>query len=417
MTPEEITAFFARRVQAFARHDVVALAADHAEDGIVLSPTAGTVVGRSAIEKVYRLWFNTFPDLKLDVEDFFVAGDRVLQMVTVSGTDLGGFFGLPPTGRLVRVRAAYVFTLKDDHILHERRILDLSGVLLQLAGEVGPSTDSLRLYRETLERARLAHELKTAAEIQRALLPRTRYTCAGFDVTAASVPCRAIGGHFFDYFESENGRFDFALGDVAGKGPPAALLTAVLQGMFAAYAHLAMTPAEILHQVNNALVRRAIESRFATVLYAALSCDGRLTYCNAGHNPPLLIGKCGFRRLDKGGLIVGVFEHATFEEETVQLDPGDTLIVFSDGISEALNPDGDEFGEERLVSCMETNRELPSAILLECVLETVQQFRGDAAQNDDLTLLVLRYLGAQTVPKQPHVLLPPSLITAGQPKH
>jgi steroid delta-isomerase-like uncharacterized protein len=277
MTPEEITAFFARRVQAFARHDVVALAADHAEDGIVLSPTAGTVVGRSAIEKVYRLWFNTFPDLKLDVEDFFVAGDRVLQMVTVSGTDLGGFFGLPPTGRLVRVRAAYVFTLKDDHILHERRILDLSGVLLQLAGEVGPSTDSLRLYRETLERARLAHELKTAAEIQRALLPRTRYTCAGFDVTAASVPCRAIGGHFFDYFESENGRFDFALGDVAGKGPPAALLTAVLQGMFAAYAHLAMTPAEILHQVNNALVRRAIESRFATVLYAALSCDGRLS--------------------------------------------------------------------------------------------------------------------------------------------
>jgi phosphoserine phosphatase RsbU/P len=142
-----------------------------------------------------------------------------------------------------------------------------------------------------------------------------------------------------------------------------------------------------------------------------------IEYCNAGHNPPLLIGKCGFRRLDKGGLIVGVFEHATFEEETVQLDPGDTLIVFSDGISEALNPDGDEFGEERLVSCMETNRELPSAILLECVLETVQQFRGDAAQNDDLTLLVLRYLGAQTVPKQPHVLLPPSLITAGQPKH
>jgi sigma-B regulation protein RsbU (phosphoserine phosphatase) len=101
------------------------------------------------------------------------------------------------------------------------------------------------------------------------------------------------------------------------------------------------TPAQILKRVNDALVRRAIESRFATVVYGALSCDGRLTYCNAGHNPPLLIGKGGLRRLDRGGLIVGVFEQATFEEETVQLDPGDTLIVFSDGISEALNPDGD----------------------------------------------------------------------------
>jgi serine phosphatase RsbU (regulator of sigma subunit) len=412
MTPEQIAAFFARREKAFARHDARALAADHAEDGIVLSPTAGTVVGRSAIEKLYRLWFTTFPDLILDIEDFFVAGDRVLEMVTLSGTDVGGFFGLPPTGREVRVSAAFVFTMKDAQILHERRILDFSGVLLQLAGEIGPDTDSLRRYRETLERARLAQELKVAAEIQRALLPRTRYRCETFEVMAASVPCRAIGGDFFDYFEFSNGGFGFALGDVAGKGPPAALLTAVLQGTFAACAQLGATPAQILKRVNDALVRRAIESRFATVVYGALSCDGRLTYCNAGHNPPLLIGKGGLRRLDKGGLIVGVFEQATFEEETVQLDPGDTLIVFSDGISEALNPDGDEFGEERLVSCVETNRELPPAILLECVLDTVQRFRADAAQNDDLTLLVLRYVGAPILSKQPRTLLPAPAIRA-----
>jgi phosphoserine phosphatase RsbU/P len=136
----------------------------------------------------------------------------------------------------VRVSAAFAFTLKDGQILHERRILDFSGVLLQLACEIGPDTDSLRRYRETLERARLAQELKVVAEIQRALLPRTRYRCETFEVMAASIPCRAIGGDFFDYFEFSNGGFGFALGDVAGKGPPAALLTAVLQGTFAACA-------------------------------------------------------------------------------------------------------------------------------------------------------------------------------------
>ena len=159
-------------------------------------------------------------------------------------------------------------------ILRERRIVDLSGVLLQLAGEVGPATDSFRLYRETLERARMQHELKVAAEIQRALLPHTHYTCATFDLVAASVPCRAIGGDFFDYFEFSNGTFAFALGDVAGKGPPAALLSAMLQGIFAACVHLGDTPAQTVERVNNALVRRAIESRFATGIYAVLSCDG-----------------------------------------------------------------------------------------------------------------------------------------------
>ena len=308
MTTAEIVALFARRADAFSRHDAVTLAATHAEAGILLSPTAGTIVGRNAIENVYRLWFSAFPDLRMEVEDLLIAGDRVVQTVTVSGTDVGGFLGLPPTGRTVRVEGAFVYALQDCLILHERRILDMSGVLLQLAGEVEATRNSFRLYRETLERARMEHELKTAAEIQRALLPRTRYTCATFDLVAASIPCRAIGGDFFDYFEFSNGTLAFALGDVAGKGPPAALLSAMLQGIFTACAHLGDTPAETVERVNKALVRRPIESRFATGLYAMLSCEGRLTYCNAGHNPPLLFGSGGIRRLDRGGLILGAFE-------------------------------------------------------------------------------------------------------------
>ena len=136
MTTAEIVALFARRADAFSRHDAVTLAATHAEAGILLSPTAGTIVGRNAIENVYRLWFSAFPDLRMEVEDLLIAGDRVVQTVTVSGTDVGGFLGLPPTGRTVRVEGAFVYALQDCLILHERRILDMSGVLLQLAGEV-----------------------------------------------------------------------------------------------------------------------------------------------------------------------------------------------------------------------------------------------------------------------------------------
>jgi phosphoserine phosphatase RsbU/P len=102
-----------------------------------------------------------------------------------------------------------------------------------------------------------------------------------------------------------------------------------------------------------------------------LSDDGRLTYCNAGHNPPFLVGQSGLRRLERGGLIVGAFTDATFEEETLQLDAGDTLVVFSDGVTEALNTDWDEFGQEQLISCVIAHLQLPPVALLKCVLDAV----------------------------------------------
>lgn len=172
------------------------------------------------------------------------------------------------------------------------------------------------------------------------------------------------------------------------------MLTAVLQGILGALSEVGSAPAETVRRVNESLVRRAAHARFATMLYGVLSCDGRLSYCNAGHNAPFLIGRRGLVRLEKGGLIVGVFTGATFEEETLQLDPGDTLVMFSDGISEAFNPCGDEFGEERLLECVTTHQELAPSSLLECVLDTVRQFADGAQQSDDLTLLVLRYSGA-----------------------
>jgi sigma-B regulation protein RsbU (phosphoserine phosphatase) len=143
--------------------------------------------------------------------------------------------------------------------------------------------------------------------------------------------------------------------------------------------------------VNRTLIRRAIQSRFATVIYGVLAPDGRLTYSNAGHNPPILIGQGGIRRLDTGGLILGLFPQATYDEDTLQLEDGDTLVVFSDGVTEAQNTAGEDFGEERLLRCLQEHRSCSPEVLLDRILATVRTFAASAAQYDDVTALVLRY--------------------------
>ena len=150
-----------------------------------------------------------------------------------------------------------------------------------------------------------------------------------------------------------------------------------------------------MSRVNLALYRRGIESRFVTLMYGALSPDGSLTYCNAGHNPPLIISERGdnVRRLECGGPIVGLFEGAPYDEETVSLAPGDWLIVFSDGVSEALSAAGDEYGEARIVTVVQQNAAAEPQQMLEAIFADVRAFATGAAQSDDITAMVLRYRG------------------------
>jgi serine phosphatase RsbU (regulator of sigma subunit) len=263
-----------------------------------------------------------------------------------------------------------------------------------LATEAAVAIENARLYRETMEKARMEQEMRIAAEIQQALLPKMIRAGTFFSAAAASIPCRSIGGDFYDYVDLPQGAMGFALGDVAGKGPPAALLSAMMQGIFAAQAATNDSPSQTISRVNLALYRRGIESRFVTLMYGAMKPDGRLTYCNAGHNPPLIISpgnSTQVRRLECGGPIVGLFDAATFEEETVELQAGDWLIVFSDGVSEAMSASGDEYGESRIVSVVERNKELEPRQLLEAMFADVREFTRGAPQSDDITAMVLRY--------------------------
>jgi sigma-B regulation protein RsbU (phosphoserine phosphatase) len=265
------------------------------------------------------------------------------------------------------------------------------GALETLATEAAVAIENARLYRETMEKAKMEQEMRIAAEIQQALLPKAGHSGAFFRTAASSLPCRSIGGDFYDYVDLPTGAFGFALGDVAGKGPPAALLSAMMQGIFAAQAAASDTPSQTIARVNLALYKRGIESRFVTLMYGSLEPDGRLTYCNAGHNPPLVVGSGGVRRLEVGGPIVGLFEGAVYQEETITLAPGDILLVFSDGVSEAMSATGDEYGEERILAMADRNPGASPADMLQAMFADVRAFTKGAPQSDDITALILRY--------------------------
>jgi sigma-B regulation protein RsbU (phosphoserine phosphatase) len=393
-----IRAVFARMRDGYARRDAAALAVDYAAECVVESPIAGRHVGPQAVESGLRAVFSAFPDIHVHWDELLIDGNRAVSIGRTEGTNTGGLMGLPPTGKPFSISVVVLYTFGDDcKIVHERRMYDFSRLLLHLVEDSVPAIEGPRLYRELMARAQHELDLKIAGEIQRALLPQSLYRATGFEVAAASVPCRAIGGDFFDYFTLPDGAFAFVLGDVSGKGVPAALLAAVLQGIFTANAHRSLEPANAISQANEALMRRAIRARFATSVYAVLSPDGRLAYCNAGHNPPILVHRSGVRRLDAGGPIMGALEQATFDDETVPLQPGDLLVVFSDGVTEARNSDGEDFGEERLLACVERHRALAPEALLKSLLDAVQRFSPDPALRDDCTVLVLRYSGAPRV--------------------
>jgi sigma-B regulation protein RsbU (phosphoserine phosphatase) len=147
----------------------------------------------------------------------------------------------------------------------------------------------------------------------------------------------------------------------------------------------------VLTHINRVLARRAIEGRFVTMLYGVLGKDGRLSYSNAGHNPPILVTRRGVTRFEVGGPILGAFTRASFDEETVQLDPGDVLVVFSDGVTEAFNQDGAEFGEDQLLSVVTPHHNVGAGVLLERLFDAVRTFTLNTTQSDDITALVLRH--------------------------
>ena len=232
------------------------------------------------------------------------------------------------------------------------RSTSMRAALETLANEAAVAIENARLYREAQDKASLEQDLRTAYEFQQALLPKAAPALGYFDAAALMVPCRMIGGDFFEYVTLDEGAFGFTLGDVAGKGAPAGLLGARIQEIFSATPHYWSTR----RQRWTRSTRPCCVARWnlASSRCSTASCTG-MGVCGSATGvtiPPILIAADGVRRLQTGGLIVGLFDDAVFEEETQQMAPGDLLVVFSDGITEATNDQGEEFGDDRIIECV-----------------------------------------------------------------
>lgn len=273
----------------------------------------------------------------------------------------------------------------------ERGYLQTVGVLHALAAEASVVIENARLYKEVVERERAAQELRIAAEIQQALLPPPAFSGPAGELAAVSTPCRAVGGDLFDYVARPDGALVCAVCDVAGKGTSAALLTAVVQGLLAAEAESSDGSATVMSRVNRALCRRSIGSKFVTGFHAVRAPQGPLEYCNAGHNAPFLVTAAGVQRLDVGGPVMGLFETAAFDTGRADVAPGDVLVIFSDGVTEAENAEGEEFGDDRLEACLASARTQPAADVLDAVQRAVREFSGTAPARDDVTVMAVRF--------------------------
>jgi phosphoserine phosphatase RsbU/P len=268
--------------------------------------------------------------------------------------------------------------------------------LEMLSAEAALAIQNARLYRQALDKEKYEQELKVAAAIQRGLLPAPNVSGAFFTAAASSAPCLAVGGDFFDYVDLPNGSFGFIVGDVAGKGSPAALLASAVTGMFGAESTYQISPAALISRLNHGLFRRSIENRFLTTFYGVLAPDGAFTFTNGGHNAPVLVTATGVSRLETGGMVLGLFEQSTFDEETIALHPGDFIIAFSDGVTEALNTTGEEYMDDRLLASIERQRAAgigAGQLFLEKLLEDVRTFCDGEMPHDDITLLMVRYDG------------------------
>ncbi len=249
--------------------------------------------------------------------------------------------------------------------------------------------------REALRQADAAsaqqvREWAAARQMQGSLLPRALPTLAGYAVAANWEPMQAVGGDWYDVARLGDHHLALGIGDVTGKGLPAALLMANLQALVKAREAVTISPTQLCGEVNQALCRNVEAGKFITLFYGVLElATGKLSYCNAGHNPPLLVRPDGaVESLGTGGALLGAFAEWSYESGEVTLQPGDRLLCYTDGVTEAENPAGEEFGEERLLNWLLAQRHLTAAELQAELLTELMNFHAGET-NDDATVLVV----------------------------
>jgi serine phosphatase RsbU (regulator of sigma subunit) len=268
-------------------------------------------------------------------------------------------------------------------------------VLRTLAREAATVVENARLFAASRAKARLDHEIEIASQIQQKLLPKTLPNLPNVAVAGSTLACYSVGGDCFDVIELDGNRHGFFVGDVSGKGISAALLATLLQGVFFTTATMDIPLPGIFSRVNRYLCERSGDDRYATVFYGVLDTAGRFEYVNAGHVPPLIRRRSGAAEaLGSTNFPVGMFPEADYESAEVNLEPGEFLVIYTDGVSEAANISAELFEEARLRQIVEEFKGETVEELAVMIRDGVKAFTAGAPQSDDVTILVIGYKGS-----------------------
>jgi serine phosphatase RsbU (regulator of sigma subunit) len=271
--------------------------------------------------------------------------------------------------------------------------LDDLKLLTHLANVAAVKIENARLFEQAVAAERMEQEIQKAAEIQNHLLPSESPPIPGYEIFGTSLMCRAVGGDYYDYVALGDGRYGLGLGDVAGKGLPAALLMASFQASLRALSEMGLTPDDTICRLNRLLSRSIPANRFVTFFYAVLDPrSNELTYVNAGQNPPYVVRAGGGtpERLEQSGPPLALLDDATYVPHHTHLEPGDVLVCYSDGVSEARGPAEEEFGEIRLTDVVEKDAQKGAPDLVRLVTEALQAHCAGRTYQDDVTLVILK---------------------------
>jgi phosphoserine phosphatase RsbU/P len=257
------------------------------------------------------------------------------------------------------------------------------------------SIERALLHRQVLDKQRLEDQLRVARDVQSGLLPGVPPDLPGYDIAAVNLPTHAIGGDYYDYVPLGDGRLGLVVADVSGKGVPAALIMASFRGALRTRMPRRARLTAVAVELNAAMLELRDASRYVTAVCAVLEDGGRVRYVNCGHNPPLLLrAGGGHETLRRGGAALGLFPGERFREGAVRLEPGDSLVLYTDGVVEPTDEHDTEFGTDRLEAAVRSAAGRPAAHALGAVIEATRTFSGRDRYDDDFTLVVVKRAAA-----------------------
>jgi len=293
---------------------------------------------------------------------------------------------LTSKGRMIGLIAVFNKKTVEGYTSDDQRLLSI------IATQSAQVIENARLYEQEQELRNIQHEMQLARDIQINLLPREQPQLSGYDIAGMSFPAKEVGGDYFDFIPIDDQKLAVCLGDVSGKGIAAAMLMANLQAIIRGQTLLNLSPKECLRHSNKLLYRSTDRQKFATLFYGILDDQQHeLCFANAGHNRPILFktGKLP-AAIETSGIALSFLENVSYGETIVSFNPGDVLLIYSDGITEAMNKNYEEFGEEKLTELVHQNIELSAKALIEKVIQAVKVHAADQSQFDDMTISIIK---------------------------